>query len=157
MKIHRYFIDLTISGPERYHLADAIVDEFLPLTAQVPIWEVAEKIREGHFHYEHESETPLEDFADNFDALSAYIPQVVKAFHAIEDDTEGKRLIMGAWKILALRGEVLTIPLRLPPTRLLNDLDPDADDLDYIEAHWHRFPRWFQDGMRRKHPVLRRL
>jgi hypothetical protein len=154
---HRYHIDLIISGPERHHLADALEDEYLPLTAQVPIWEVAEKVRAGHFHFEHESAGPLEEFDRNFEALSAYLPQVVKGFHAIERIGEDSPLLEEARKILARRGEVVSIPLRLPPTRLLNDLDPDAEDIAHIEAGWPGYPRWFQDGMRRKFPYLRRL
>ncbi len=150
---HRYYFDLILTGLDKYNLADCIVDEYLPLTAQMPIWEIMEKIRKGHFHFEHESTEPLEEFPKNFEAFSAYLHQVIKGFHAVENGVQ----LLEAHKILALRGEVVTLPLRLPPTLLLNDLDPDADDLDHIEARWPGYPRWFQDGMRRKHPYLRRL
>ncbi|MFP6889606.1 MAG: hypothetical protein VCF07_07615 [Nitrospinota bacterium] len=156
MICHRYHIDRKISGPERYHLAEALEDEYIPLTTQVPIWELAEKIRTGHFHFEHESDEPLEEFDRNFEALSAYLPQIVKGFHAQERIEETPRLIE-ARKILARRGEVVSIPLRLPPSRLLNDLDPGAEDIGHIESVWAEYPLWFQDGMRRKFPYLRRL
>ncbi len=157
MRRHRYYLDLILKGADKYNLADCVVDEYLPLTAQTPIWEVAEKIRGGHFHFEHEDVAPLEEFEQNFVALSVYLHQVVKGFHAIEEVEEERALLVEARKILALRGEVVSLPLRLPPTRRLNDLDPDADDLDHIEACWNDYPRWFRDGMRRKHPYLRRL
>ena len=142
---------------DKYNLADCIVDEYLPLTAQMPIWEIAEKIREGHLHFEHESVEPLEEFQKNLEAFSVYLHQVVKGFHAVEEVEDGRLRLVGAKKILALRGEIVTLPLRLPPTLRLNDLDPDAEDLDHIEARWPGYSCWFPDGMRRKHPYLRRL
>ena len=157
MRRHRYYFDLILTGMDKYNLADCIVDEYLPLTAQMPIWEIAEKIRGGHFHFEHESPVPLEEFPKNLEAFSAYLHQVVKGFHAVEEEEDARVRLVEARKILALRGEVVTLPLRLPPPLLLNDLDPDAEDLDHIEARWPDYPRWFQDGMRRKHPYLRRL
>ena len=157
MERHRYYFDLILTGTDRQNLADALEDEYLPLTAQVPIWEVCARVREGRFHFEHESGDPIEEFDRNFEAFSAYLHQVVKAFHAVEDISEGEQRLTGARKILAVRGEVLSVPLVLPPSRLLQDLDPDADDLDHIERGWREYPRWFQDGMRRKHPSLRRL
>ena len=101
---------------DKYNLADCIVDEYLPLTAQMPIWEIAEKIREGHLHFEHESVEPLEEFQKNLEAFSAYLHQVVKGFHAIEEVEDDRLRLVGAKKILALRGDVVTLPLRLPPT-----------------------------------------
>ena len=157
LRRHRYYFDLILEGMDKFNLADCIVDEYLPLTAQMPIWDIAGKIREGHFHFEHESAEELEEFPKNLEAFSAYLHQVVKGFHAIEEVGENDVRLVEARKILALRGELVTLPLRLPPTLLLNDLDPDAEDLDHIEAHWRGYPRWFQDGMRRKHPYLRRL
>ncbi|OGL59831.1 MAG: hypothetical protein A3J27_14405 [Candidatus Tectomicrobia bacterium RIFCSPLOWO2_12_FULL_69_37] len=157
MERHRYYFDLVLAGTDRQNLADALEDEYLPLTAHVPIWELCERVREGRFHFEHESEKPIEGFERNFEAFSAYLHQVVKAFHAVEEAAGEERRLTGARKILAVRGEVLSVPLVLPPSRLLQDLDPDADDLDHIERYWRGFPRWFQDGMRRKHPSLRRL
>lgn len=157
MRRHRYHLDLVVTGTDRHNLADALVDEYLPLTAQVPIWEMCERIREGRFHFEHESEAPLEDFDANLDALSAYLHQVVRAYHAVEEVGGGSRRLVEARKILAVRGEVVSVPLVLPSSLRLNDLDPDADDLAHIEAHWAEYPRWLQDGMRRKHPSLRRL
>ncbi|MBI3025561.1 MAG: hypothetical protein HYY66_07800 [Candidatus Tectomicrobia bacterium] len=157
MERHRYYFDLLLSGTDRQNLADALEDEYLPLTAQVPIWEICGRVREGHLHFEHETEEPIEEFERNFEAFSTYLNQVVKAFHAVEAVEAGERRLTEARKILAVRGEVLSVPLALPPSRLLQDLDPDADDLGYIERCWAGFPRWFQDGMRRKHPSLRRL
>lgn len=154
---HRYYFDLIVSGTDRQNLADALEDEYLPLTAQVPIWELRERVREGHFHFEHESREPIEEYDRNFEAFSVYLPQVVKAFHAVEEAGPEERLLSGARKILAVRGEVLSVPLVLPPSRLLQDLNPDAEDLAHVERHWESYPRWFQDGMRRKHPGLRRL
>ncbi len=157
MRQHRYYFDLVLKGVDKYNLADCIVDEYLPLTAQIPIWEIAEKIRKGHLHFEHESVEPLEEFEKNLIALSVYFHEVIRGFHAVEEIQEDRLRLVEAQKILALRGEVVTLPLRLPPTLKLNDLDPDADDLDHIEARWPDYPRWFQDGIRRKHPYLRRL
>jgi hypothetical protein len=157
MERHRYYFDLILTGTDRHNLADALADEYVPLTAQLPIWELCERVRGGHFHFEHESERPIEEYDRNFEAFSAYLHQVVKAFHAVEIIEAGERRLVEARKVLAVRGEVLSVPLVLPTTLLLQDLDPDADDLDHIERHWAGYPRWFQDGMRRKHPSLRRL
>ena len=139
---------------DKYNLADCIVDEYLPLTAQMPIWEIAEKIREGHLHFEHESVEPLEEFQKNLEAFSAYLHQVVKGFHAVEEVEDDRLRLVGAKKILALRGEVVTLPLRLPPTLQLNDLDPDADDLDHIEARWPRLPALVPGRDAQKTPIL---
>lgn len=157
MRQHRYHFDLILRGADKYNLADCVADEYLPLTAQMPIWEVARKIREGRLHFEAESAAPLEEFEVNLAVFSRYLHQVVRGFHATEEAEDGRWRLIGARKILALRGETISVPLRLPPTLRLNDLDPDADDLDHIEAFWGDYPRWFQDGMRRKHPYLRRL
>lgn len=157
MERHRYHLDLSVRGADRYNLSDILADEFLPLTAQVPIWKVCEDIRKGHFRYEHESAEPVEEFERNLETLSTYLHQVVQGFHAIENVEEGRTRLVRARKILGLRGEVLSIPLLLPRSLLLNDLDPDADDLGHIASHWGEYPLWFQDGMRRKYPQLRGL
>ena len=103
MRRHRYYFDLILTGMDKYNLADCIVDEYLPLTAQMPIWEIAEKIREGHFHFEHESPEPLEEFPKNLEAFSAYLHQVVKGFHAVEEEEDARVRLVEARKILALR------------------------------------------------------
>ncbi len=157
MRRHRYYLDLVLAGTDCQNLADALVDEYLPLTAQMPIWEICEKVREGHLHFEHECEEPIEEFDRNFEAISAYLNQVVRGFHAVEALDEEERQLVEARKILAVRGEVVSVPLALPPSGLLNHLDPDAEDLAHIEVNWASYPRWFQDGMRRKHPALRHL
>ena len=90
MRCHRYYFDLILEGMDKYNLADCIVDEYLPLTAQMPIWEIAEKIREGHLHFEHESLEPLEEFPKNLEAFSAYLHQVVKGFHAVEEAEDAR-------------------------------------------------------------------
>lgn len=154
---HRYYFDLVLTGTDRHNLADALADEYVPLTGQVPIWELCERVREGRFHFEHESGEPIEEYDRNFEAFSAYLHQVVKAFHAVEVIEAGGRRLARARKILAVRGEVVSVPLVLPPSLRLEDLDPDAEDLEHIERNWAGYPRWFQDGMRRKHPSLRRL
>ncbi|MDA1000264.1 MAG: hypothetical protein O2807_07080 [bacterium] len=157
MERHRYHLDLIVRGADRYNLPDILVDEYLPLTAQVPIWQVCEELRKGHFHYEHECAEPIEEFELNLEALSAYLHQIVQGFHAVEAIEADRARLLQARKIIGRQGEVLSVPLLLPRSLLLDDLDPDADDLEHIASRWPEYPRWFQDGMRRKYPELRGL
>ena len=52
------------------------------------------------------------------------------------------------------RGEIADV-LQGRDDRLV--VDPDRDDVDAIAASWPTYPRWYQDGMRKKHARLGRM
>jgi len=57
---------------------------------------------------------------------------------------------------VAQRGEWVKVPLLVEnPEQGRFVVDPDRDDTEVIAAHFDRYPRWFQDGMRFKYPHLR--
>lgn len=147
---HCYYLQLPVEGLDRGNLPDALEDEELPLTDLVPLAEVCRQVREGEFTFLHEGEERLREFGKNLEVFSVYLPQVVRGFH-LEIESEGdSEKLLSAEKWLGVKGEVVALPLRLPDSLDPSDLDPEADDLDYLRREWANLPRWVQDGMRRK-------
>ena len=98
-------------------------------------------------------------FAKDLSILSLFLFEVIRGLevaerYAAENVTDDVR----AWKVLARRGEWVKVPLVVRQDeegRFV--VDAEVDDLEVVQARWASYPLWFQDGMRRKHAVLRRL
>jgi hypothetical protein len=91
-------------------------------------------------------------------AISAYLFEPVVGLEVaeryVDDETTDD---VRAWKIVALRGEWVNVPLVVQEDEGRFVVDSDAEDLETIRARWKGYPRWFQDGMRFRYPRLRDL
>ena len=157
----RYHLRLRIEGTDRNNLPDCLEDEELALFHYLSREEVYSQVRDGELVFAQSLDGPLPMFAQDLAVLSVYLFQIVKGVEVAErwvgpteiDDVR-------AWKVIARQGEWVKVPLRVaerPDEPGAFDVDPDAEDLDVMGAQWETYPQWFQDGMRRKHPTLRRL
>jgi hypothetical protein len=154
-----YRVRLAIEGSDRQNLADALEEEGLALFEHLPRATAYEQIREGHLAFDVSLLEPFTAFPQDLSVLSLFLFTVVKGFEVAERFVaEGVSDDARAWKVLARRGEWVRVPLRVTPR---GDgtfhVDEDADDLEVVAARWAHYPLWFQDGMRRKYPALRRL
>jgi hypothetical protein len=157
--VWRYRIDLPVEGTDRQNLPDALEAEDLDLYRDMPREEVARALRAGRLRYDAAREEPAPAFAGDLATISAYLFQPVRGLEVAERyAAEGETDDVRAWKVVALRGEWVKVPLgvaRDEEGRFVVDLE--AEDLEVVRARWATYPRWFQDGMRRKHPALRAL
>ena len=155
----RYQFRVDIAGADRHNLPDCLEGEELALFDFVDREQAYEQIRSGLWVVEGSFMAPYQAFAHDLGVISAYVFQIVKGVEvaerfvseAVSDDAR-------AWKVVARQGEWVKFPLvvgELDDGRF--QVDMDADDLDVIRAQWSGYPLWFQDGMRRKHPLLRVL
>lgn len=157
----RYHLRLRIEGTDRNNLPDCLEDEDLALFHYMPRDEVYRQIRDGELVFMQSLDGPLPAFSEDLAILSVYLFQIVKGVEVAERWT-GPTTIddVRAWKVIARQGEWVKVPLRVGERADqpgVFDVNPDAEDLDVMGAQWETYPRWFQDGMRRKHPTLRRL
>lgn len=155
----RYHLDLEVRGLDRGNLVDALEGEDLDLFADLPRSQAYAAIRDGRLRYETVRSEPAPEFPRDLSILSLFLFEVVRGIevaerYCAEDVTDDVR----AWKVLARRGEWVKVPLVIrhdPDARFV--VDPDAEDLEVVRARWATYPRWFQDGMRRKYAALRAL
>lgn len=157
----RYHLRLRIEGSDRNNLPDCLEDEQLALFHYMSRKDVYNQIREGELHFAQSLTGPLPAFAEDLAVLSVYLFQIVKGLEVAERWASPDRIDdVRAWKVIARQGQWVKVPLRVRARAQepgIFDVDPDAEDLDVMSAQWETYPRWFQDGMRRKHPTLRRL
>lgn len=159
LTVWHYRLHLEIEGADRYNLPDALEGEDLLLFESVPRETAYEQIREGFLSYDVSFREPRPAFVEDLTILSMYLFQIVRGLEVAQryvskDVSDDAR----AWKVVARRGEWVKLPLVIArPHAGLVRVDEEADDLTVIRARWEDYPRWFQDGMRRKHPSLRSL
>ena len=159
MTVWRYDLRVEPTGTDRQTLPDCLLHENLALFRHVPRDTVCRELAEGRFFFAASFLEPLPGFAADVAAISAYLFEPVLGIevaerYSDEETTDDVR----AWKVVALRGDWVKVPL------LVDDrehgrfgIDPDHEDTEVVAAHWHQYPRWFQDGMRFKYPRLREL
>ncbi len=157
--VWRYHLDLEVGGSDRQNLPEALEAEDLGLFEDLPREQAYAAIRTGRLRYDGARPEPVPGFVRDLSILSLYLFEIVKGLevaerYAAEDRTDDVR----AWKVVARQGEWVKVPLvvaRDPEGRFV--VDPGAEDLDVVRARWASYPRWFHDGMRRKHASLRSL
>ncbi len=155
----RYHLDLAVNGLDRQNLVDALEGEDLELFEDLPRAQAYRDIRAGRLRLSATRAEPAAAFAKDLSILSLFLFEVIRGLevaerYAAESVTDDVR----AWKVLARRGEWVKVPLVVRQDaegRFV--VDAEADDLEVVQARWATYPLWFQDGMRRKHAVLRRL
>lgn len=157
----RYLLRLRIEGTDRNNLPDCLEEEELALFHYMARDEVYRQIRNGELTFSQSLTAPLPAFAEDCAVLSVYLFQIVKGVEVAERWPDAEHIDdVRAWKVIARQGEWVKVPLRVEARDDEDEpfrVDPDAEDLDVMGAQWETYPRWFQDGMRRKHPTLRRL
>lgn len=159
LTVWRYHLELAVNGSDRANLADALEAEELDLFQDLPRDEASAAIRDGRLRYDAVRAEPAPAFPADLSVLSLYLFEIVRGIevaerYAAENVTDDVR----AWKVLANRGTWVKIPLDVGRTAEgAYVVDADREDLEVVRARWAHYPRWFQDGMRRKHPSLRAL
>ena len=157
--IWRYDLRVEPTGTDRRSLPECLEHEDLALFQHVPRETVFDELRDGLFVFSVSFDEPFTGFPADLAAISAYLFETITGLevaerHVDETTTDDVR----AWKIVAQRGEWVKVPLLIPaPEDGRFILDPNLEDTDVLAAHWNAYPRWFQDGMRFKHPKLRDL
>ena len=157
--VWRYAFRLELEGRERQDLPDALEAEDLAIWELVSREEAFARMRDGLLVFEAQSPVPMPMFPQDLATLSVYLFKIVKGFEVAERFTgEDTSDDVRAWKVVARQGEWVRLPLVVAtdPKGSFH-VDEDADDLEVLAARWATYPRWFQDGMRRKHPSLRPL
>jgi len=157
--VWRYHMHVELSGTDRQSLPDCLEAEELVLFQIDPREEVYERLREGNYTFAATLAEPFTAFPDDVAAISVYLFQIVIGIEVAErfvDETTTDDV--RAWKVAALRGEWVKVPLLVEETEPGRfDVDTDREDVEVLAARWHEYPRWFQDGMRYKYPRLRDL
>lgn len=155
----RYHLDLEVRGLDRQNLVDALEAEELGLFEELPRSQAYSAIRNGRLRYEGTRCEPATTFARDLSILSLFLFEVIRGIEVAERYcAEGVTDDVRAWKVDARRGEWVKVPLvvrRDAEGRFI--VDPTTEDLEVVRARWSAYPLWFQDGMRRKHAVLRAL
>jgi membrane protease YdiL (CAAX protease family) len=156
--VWRYDLRVELTGTDRETLPDCLEGEELGLFAHVPREGVARELREGLFVFAASLPEPMPHFPADVAAISAYLFEPVVGLEVaeryVDDETTDD---VRAWKIVALRGEWVNVPLVVQEDEGRFVVDSDAEDLETIRARWKGYPRWFQDGMRFRYPRLRDL
>lgn len=154
-----YHLDVEIDGSDRQNLPLALEGEPLAFERHVGGREQTdEMIRRGRLTFRKTLEAPLSGFDEDVRLLATFLFAVVRALEVREEVPAGTDVTkVRATKILGCRGDVVRVRLevRVDEGRLV--VDPERDDVDDIAARWSEFPRWFQDGMRKKHSRLARM
>lgn len=154
-----YHLRHEIDGSDRQNLPLAIEGESISFERHVGGREqLEEMIRRGTIDFRKTLEEPLSSFDEDVRLLATFLFTIVRALEVREEVPAGIDVAkVRATKILGCRGDVVRVPLvvLVEEDRLV--VDPDRDDVDLIAARWTAYPRWFQDGMRRKHARLGRL
>lgn len=157
--VWRYVLRLELEGRERQDLPDALEAESLSLWSLVDREQAFAHMRRGLVVFEAALPEPLPSFPQDLATISVYLFRIVKGVEVAERHAgPGGPDDVRAWKVVARQGEWVKLPLRVdPPVQGRFAVDDDADDVEVLAARWSTYPRWFQDGMRRKHPSLRAL
>lgn len=157
--VWRYALRLELEGRERQDLPDALEAEELALFDLVDRAQAFERMREGLMLFEAALPDPLPTFPQDLATISVYLFRIVKGFEVAERFVASERSDDArAWKVVARQGEWVKLPLHVRPDGHGRfHVDEDADDVEVLAARWATYPRWFKDGMRRKHPSLRAL
>ena len=156
----QYHLRLRIEGTDRTNLPDCLVEEDLALFRYVSRADVDRQIADGELVFSQTLTAQLPGFADDLGVLSTYLFHVVKGLEVAQrwvspTDVDQVR----AWKVVARQGAWVRVPLVVvesPDDPRRFTVDPDAEDLAAIAAEWATCPRWFRDGLLRKHPSIRR-
>ena len=155
----RYHMHVPILGLERQNLPDCLEHEELRMWEVMDREEAFAQIRAGEWRFEASFMEPYQAFASDLAVISLYLFKIIRGIEVAErfvSETEVDDA--RAWKIVARQGDWVKVPLDV--TRDAEgrfQVDPDLEDLEVVRARWADYPLWFQDGMRRKHPVLRAL
>lgn len=154
-----YHLDAAIDGADRQNLPLALEGETIAFERHSGGREQTEEmIRRGRLTFRKTLEEKLEGFDEDVRLLATFLFAVVRALEVREEVPAGTDVAkVRATKILGCRGDVVRVRLevRVEEGRLV--VDPDRDDVDDVAARWAEFPRWFQDGMRKKHARLARM
>ncbi len=157
--VWRYDLRLELSGTDRETMPQCLEHEQLAIFQHVARPQVYEELAKGLFVFAESFDEPFAAFPSDVATLSAYLFQPVTALEVAERYTDEETTDdVRAWKIVAMRGEWVKVPLLVPPPedgRFV--VDPDREDTEVLKAHWPDYPRWFQDAMRFKYPRLRDL
>lgn len=154
-----YHLEHGIDGGDRQNLPLAIEGETIAFERHVGGREqLEEMIRRGAIVFRKTLEEPLAGFDEDVRLLATFLFTIVRALEVREEVPAGTDVTkVRATKILGCRGDVVRVPLLVGVEEDRLVVDPERDDVDHIAAHWTEYPRWFQDGMRRKHARLGRL
>jgi membrane protease YdiL (CAAX protease family) len=157
--VWRYDLRLELSGTDRETMPQCLEHEQLAIFEHVARPQVYEELKKGIFVFAESFEEPFAAFPSDLATLSAYLFQPVTGLEVAERYTDEETTDdVRAWKIVAMRGEWVKVPLLVPPPeegRFV--VEPDREDTEVLAAHWRDYPRWFQDAMRFKYPRLRDL
>jgi hypothetical protein len=154
-----YRLRLAVEGRDRGNLPDCLEEEDLALFEHLAREDAYAQIRDGLLSFDATFEEPMAEFPQDLATLSTFLFTVVKGIEVAERFVAaGRSDDARAWKVLARQGEWVKVPLQVE-TREDGTfhVHEDRDDLEVIAARWNDYPLWFQDGMRRKYPALRRL
>ncbi|MEQ8764798.1 MAG: hypothetical protein RL885_12780 [Planctomycetota bacterium] len=159
MILHHYHLELEVSGTDRQNLAITLEDHRLDLEDHLgDETSLAEQVQAGHVRIGLTMKEPIAGFESDIALLSSFLHQVLRGLEVEESVTDPPDPTkVRAEKILGRLGETIRIPLRVEVDEGRLIIDPDADDLGYLESRWHDLPLWVQNGMRIKYPRLRRL
>jgi len=157
--VWRYDLRLELAGTDRETMPQCLEHEQLAIFAYVARPQVYEELSKGLFVFAESFDEPFAAFPSDLATLSAYLFQPVAGLEVAERYTDEETTDdVRAWKVVAQRGEWVKVPLLVPPPeegRFV--VDADREDTEVLRAHWHDYPRWFQDAMRFKYPRLRDL
>ncbi len=154
-----YHLELPVEGSDRHNLPLALEGETLAFEPHAGgRAAVEEMIRRGSLRFRKTLESELSGFDEDVRVLAMFLFTVVRAIEVREEVPSGTDLNrVRATKILGCRGDVVRVPLVVLVEEGRLVVDPERDDVDWIASRWASFPRWFQDGMRKKHARLSRL
>jgi hypothetical protein len=154
-----YHLDFQVDGSDRQNLPLALEGEAIAFERHVGGREqLDEMIRRGRLTFRKSLEEPLAGFDEDVRLLATFLFSVVRALEVREEVPAGTDVSkVRATKILACRGDVARVPLVVGVEEGRLVVDPDRDDVEAIAAHWAEYPRWLQDGMRKKHARLGRM
>lgn len=152
-------MQLPLVGMERQNLPECLVHEELALWEFVEREDAYAQMRAGEWNIEASFMAPYAGFAGDLAVISLYLFKIVSGVEIAERFvSETRSDDARAWKVVARQGDWVKLPLIVTEDDLgAFHVDQDADDLEVVRARWSTYPLWFQDGMRRKHPVLRSL
>jgi len=154
-----YHLDLPVEGSDRRNLSLALEGETISLERHVGGREqLDEMILRGRVLFRKTLEQELEGFAEDIRLFATFLFAVVRGLEVREEVPAGADPTkVRATKILGCRGDVVRSPLVVTVDEGRLVVDPDHDDVDAIAASWASSPRWYQDGMRKKHARLGRM
>jgi hypothetical protein len=152
--VYEYFLDVEIPSEDVGTLLDALDDEPFGLREHLGAAEVRRRILHGRLIFAERRAEPFGAFEQDVGILSVYLSQYVVGREYVIEPTPGAPVLTG-WKIVGRLGETERLLLDLAwDARAQSVVDNDEDIRD-AARRWEEIPRWLQDALRAKHPILR--